>query len=265
MFNELADPLIIRAIIAGIAVAITAGVMGCFIVWRRMAYLGDSLAHSSLLGIALGLVIGVSPNIGVIISCAIFAILLLALQQRKILATDTLLGILAHSGLAIGMVVVSLMDVNFDLHSYLFGDILSVTSNEIFWIYLGAILTLSLLCYNWSSLVLITIHQDLARSQGIKVVYINLVLTMLMTIVVALSINIIGILLITSMLIIPDASARQLAKSPQLMAVISATFGMLAVIIGVISSFYLDTPSGPTIVSVAVLIFIVVAVFRGRV
>ena len=98
------EPFILRAVIAGIGVAIIAGAIGCFVVWRKMAYFGDSLAHSALLGVALGLVLGISTNLGTIIICSIFAIVLIWLQQKKILATDTLLGILAHSALSVGTV-----------------------------------------------------------------------------------------------------------------------------------------------------------------
>ena len=124
------EPFLIRATIAGIGVAIIAGAIGCFVVWRKMAYFGDSLAHSALLGVALGLVLGISTNLGTIIICTLFTILLIWLQQKQILATDTLLGILAHSALSIGMVTLSLLEKSVDLHSYLFGDILAVTTSE---------------------------------------------------------------------------------------------------------------------------------------
>ena len=104
------EAFIIRAIIAGIGVAIIAGAIGCFVVWRKMAYFGDSLAHSALLGVALGLVMGISTNLGTIIICSIFAVVLIWLQQKNILATDTLLGILAHSALSVGMVTLSLLE-----------------------------------------------------------------------------------------------------------------------------------------------------------
>jgi len=164
------ESLIINTLIAGIGVAIVAGVVGCFIVWRNMAYFGDSLAHSSLLGIALGLVFGVGANIGVMAICLTFALLLVFLQQRKILATDTILGILSHSALSIGMVVISLLEIKFHLHSYLFGDILTVMPSEILWIYIGGAFILSAIIINWSSLILMTISEDLAKSENIKTI-----------------------------------------------------------------------------------------------
>ena len=139
------EPFLIRAIIAGIGVAIITGAIGCFVVWRKMAYFGDSLAHSALLGVALGLVLGISTNLGTMIICSVFAILLIWLQQKKVLATDTLLGILAHAALSIGMVTLSLMERSVDLHSYLFGDILAVTKHEIFLIVFGGLVVLTFL------------------------------------------------------------------------------------------------------------------------
>ena len=252
---------IIRAIIAGIGVAIIAGAIGCFVVWRRMAYFGDSLAHSALLGVALGLVMGISTNLGTIIICSIFAISLIWLQQKKILATDTLLGILAHSALSVGMVTLSLLERSIDLHAYLFGDILAVTSTEIYFILFGGFFVLIFLYFNWSSFVLMTIDEKLARAEGINVVVNQLLIMLLMTIVVAVSFKIVGLLLITSLLIIPAATARQLARSPELMAIISSILAVIAVILGIYSSLILDTPSGPSIVVASTLIFITIYIF----
>ena len=255
------EPFIIRAIIAGVGIAIIAGAIGCFVVWRKMAYFGDSLAHSALLGVALGLVTGISTNLGTIIICSIFAIVLIWLQQKKILATDTLLGILAHSALSVGMVTLSLLEKSIDLHSYLFGDILAVTSAEIYFILFGGSFVLIFLYFNWSSFVLMTIDEKLARAEGINIVFYQLLIMLLMTVVVAVSFKIVGLLLITSLLIIPAAAARQLAKSPEKMAAISSLLAVLSVAIGVYSSLYLDTPSGPSIVVASTIIFITISIF----
>ena len=255
------EPFILRAVIAGIGVAIIAGAIGCFVVWRKMAYFGDSLAHSALLGVALGLVLGISTNLGTIIICSIFAIVLIWLQQKKILATDTLLGILAHSALSVGMVTLSLLERSVDLHSYLFGDILAVNSLEIYYILCGGFFVLIFLYFNWSSFVLMTIDEKLARAEGINVVINQLLIMLLMTIVVAVSFKIVGLLLITSLLIIPAASARQLTHSPELMAGVSSVLAVFSVILGILGSIYFDTPSGPSIVVMSALMFVVVSIF----
>ncbi len=250
------DPFILRALLAATGVALIAGVMGCFVVWRRMAYFGDSLAHSALLGVALGLISGLGSNIGILIICILFASLLLFLQQKKLLATDTLLGILAHAGLSIAVVVISLANIRINLQGYLFGDILTVTFAELAWIYGGGALVLGLLIWRWSGLVLMTINEDLARAERINVFFNHLLLLILMSVVVAISIRITGILLMTSMLIIPAATARQFASTPVMMAIMAAIFGIVAVFIGLYGSLWLDTPSGPSIVASAALIFL---------
>ena len=250
------DDFILRAIAAGIGVALIAGTLGCFVVWRRMAYFGDSLAHSALLGIALGLLYNINTNLGTVIICSLFAIILVWLQQKRILATDTLLGILAHAALSIGMVAISFVDqTSFNLHSYLFGDILTVTPNDLYWIYGGGIIVFALLIKNWSSLTLITINEDIAKAEGVKTLLMNFLLMFLMTIVVAVSIRIVGILLITSMLIIPAATARHLSRSPESMAITASLLGVIAVLLGVFGSLHFDTPSGPSIVTASAFIF----------
>lgn len=251
------DDFIIRALLGGLGIAIIAGIMGCFVVWRKMAYFGDSLSHSALLGIALGLVSGLDVSFSTILVCSGFALMLVWLQHKRILATDTLLGILAHAALSIGMVSISLLQARIDLHAYLFGDILTVTSNELYWIYGGGVIILTCLILNWSKLVLMTIHEDLALAENIRVFWNHLLLMFLMTILVAVSIRIVGILLITSMLIIPAATARQLARSPESMAIIASMLGMMAVCIGLTASIYYDTPSGPSMVAASTLLFMI--------
>ena len=250
------DDFIVRAALAGVAVAVIAGVLGCFVVWRRMAYLGDSLAHTALLGVALGILYGIGPNLATLLVCSAFAVLLVMLQQKRLLATDTLLGILAHAGLAIGMLTISLLDrPSFDLHGYFFGDVLTVTWPELAWICVAGAVVLPLLSVNWSSLVLMSIHDDLARAEGVKVFRMHLLLMFLMALTIAVSFRVVGILLITSMLVIPPATARQLVRSPEAMALSATLISVVAVVVGIWGSIELDTPSGPSIVVTMVLLF----------
>ncbi|MFK7866375.1 MAG: metal ABC transporter permease [Alphaproteobacteria bacterium] len=250
------EPFIIKALLAGIGVALITGVLGCFVVWRRMAYFGDSLAHSALLGIALGIATGINLNAATLMVGASFALLLLWLQRRKLFATDTLLGILAHAALSFGMISLSLQGERINLHGYLFGDILSVGSTALIWIYGCGLFVLLLLWRFWDKLILITLHEDLASAEFTNPFYMQILLMLLMTLVVALSLHIVGILLITSMLIIPAATARQFARSPEQMALLSVIFGVMAVCAGMIASFFLNTPTGPTIVASCASLFI---------
>ena len=260
MTSLLGDSFLAKALAAGLGVAIIAGVTGCFVVWRRMAYFGDSLAHSALLGVVLGLAIGVGANFGTVVVCITFATLLLLLQHRKLLATDTLLGILAHAALSISLVAMSLLQQNINLHAYLFGDILTVSTQELWLIYGGGAVALMIMLLNWSSLVLMTVCEDLAVAENVKVLRNKILLMLVMTIVVAVSIRIVGILLISSMLIIPAAAARQLTRSPESMAATSAVLGMVATVAGLHASVQLDTPSGPTIVATAAALFVAACV-----
>lgn len=256
------DDFIIRALVAGIGIALVAGPLGCFIVWRKMAYFGDSLAHSALLGIALGLVSGISTNLSTLLVCSLFAVLMVWLQQRKLFSADTLLGILAHGALAGGMIALSLIpNVQFDLHSTLFGDVLSVTQQDLMWIYIGGAIVISLLFRFWDRLVLTTISADLAHAEGVNILHIQFLLMILMTIVVAISMRVVGILMITSLLIIPAATAGLVARSPRLMALFAASFGSIAVIAGISASNVTDIPSGPAIVATATFGFLLTLLF----
>ena len=220
-----------------------------------MSYYGESIAHSSLLGVGLGILLGTGINFGVIIICLLFGILFLWLQQSKILSTDTLLGVLAHLALSIGIIVISLNRIKIDIEAFLFGDILTVSSSDLWIMYLGVGITILLILINWSSLLLVTIDEDLARAEGINPIYINLLLTIVLTIVVAVSLQIIGLLLITAMLIIPAATSRRLANSPGQMAFIATLVGVISVISGIFLSVELDAPSGPSIVVISAILF----------
>ena len=255
--NKITDPFIIRGILAGIAVALISGLVGCFVVWRRLSYYGESIAHSSLLGAGIGILLGIGINIGVVVVCLFFGFIFLWLQQSKVLSSDTLLGVLAHVALALGIIVISFNKIKIDLHSILFGDILTVSSNDIWGMYVGVFLAIIFILLNWSSLLLVTVDEDLAKAEGINPLYMNLLLTSVLTIVVALSLQIIGLLLITAMLIIPAATARRLVNSPEIMVVVSTLIGIFSVIIGIYISVETDIPSGPSIVVVTAVLFFI--------
>lgn len=251
------EDFFVRALFAGIAVAMLTGPLGCFVVWRRMAYFGDALAHSALLGVALGLVLGIGSNMGIAIICFLFALLITLLQHYRMFATDTLLGILSHAALSLGLVVIGFMPLlRVDLNSYLFGDILAVQASDLWLILAVNVVVLSLLAWLWRSLLLITLQEDLARAEGVNALGMRLVFMLMMAMVIAVAIQLIGILLITSLLIIPAATSRLYARSPEGMAVLASLLGIAAVIGGLGISFEYDSPTGPSIVVMATLLFI---------
>ncbi|WP_375740829.1 zinc ABC transporter permease subunit ZnuB [Pseudomonas boanensis] len=248
---------LLNALLAGLALALVAGPLGSFVVWRRMAYFGDTLSHAALLGVALGLMLDVSPTLAVTVGCVLLAVLLVTLQQRQPLASDTLLGILAHSTLSLGLVVLSFMsEVRIDLMGYLFGDLLAVSDMDLAWILGGSALVLVALILMWRPLLAITVHEELARVEGLPVAAIRLGLMLLIAVVIAVAMKIVGVLLITSLLIIPAAAAQRHARSPEQMALGASVLGLLAVCAGLSLSWFKDTPAGPSIVVSAATLFL---------
>ena len=265
MDRPMVDDFVIRAWLAGIGVAMIAGPLGCFVVWRRMAYFGDTMAHSALLGVALGLVAGVDPGLGIIVTALAVALCLLAFRRAGRIADDTLLGILSHAALSLGLVAISLLSwVRLDLMGYLFGDILAVTPADLVWIYAGAAVVLALLAWIWRPLLALTIDEDLARAEGISVFRTQFIFMLLIAATIAIAMKIVGILLITSLLIIPAAAARRLARTPEQMALAAAIAGALACTLGLWGSLGFDTPSGPSVVLAAVVLFIASLLLRPR-
>jgi zinc transport system permease protein len=252
------DEFLLRALLGGSGVALAAGPLGCLIVWRRMAYFGDTLSHSGLLGVALGILLSVQQGLAVIMICLVLAVLLVFLEQhQRHLATDTLLGILAHTALSLGLVALALLEtVRVDLVSYLFGDILAVTSRDLYEIWGSGILALGMLTLIWRPLLSITVHEDLARVEGVPVFAVRLIFMTLIAVFIAVAMKLVGILLITSLMIIPAATARRFARTPEMMAGLAGLFGCLAVSLGLWSSLHWDTPTGPSIVVAASALFV---------
>jgi len=251
------DDFFSRALIAGIGLALITGPLGCFIVWRRMAYFGDTMAHSALLGVALSFLLNINLTLGVFVVAATVAVALLLLQRRNNLSTDALLGILSHSTLAIGLVIVAFMTwVRVDLMGFLFGDILAVSVWDIALIYGGGIAIVGALAMMWRPLLAATVNAELAEAEGLRPEVSRVVFMLLLASVIAIAMKLVGVLLITSLLIIPAATARRLSGTPEQMAVIAALLGALAVAGGLFGSLHYDTPSGPSIVVAALGLFL---------
>lgn len=245
------------ALVAGLGVAMATGPLGCFAVWRRMAYFGDTMAHSALLGVTLGLLLDINFNIAVTFVCLAIALILVALQRNRQLASDTLLGILSHSTLALGLITISVAGpARLNLTGYLFGDILATSQADLIAIWLVAALVIGTLTWLWRPLLAITVHEDLAHVEGVKVALVRTALMLLMALVIAIAMKVVGILLITALLIIPAAAARRLTHTPEQMAVTASVIGALAVSGGLAASYLWDWPAGPAIVLSATAVFI---------
>ena len=252
------DDFFIRALVAGVGIAIVVGPLGCFVIWRRLSYFGDTLSHSALLGVTLAYSFSLNISLSVFIISAVVALLLINLQKRTKLAGDSLLGLLAHSTLAIGLVLIGFLSyIRFDLMGLLFGDILAVTIEDIALVWVGGFVILGILYFIWKSLFSATVNYDLSAAEGMKPEVSNFIFTLLLAGVIALSIKMIGALLITRLLLIPAATARNISNSPNQMVFLATLVGIISVIAGLFTSLELNTSSGPTIIVVALILFIV--------
>ena len=259
------DDFFTRALVAGIGLALTAGPLGCFIVWRRMAYFGDTMAHSALLGIALAFLLEIDLTVGVFIIAALVSLALIGLQKRGGLSADALLGILSHSALALGLVIIAFMSwVRVDLMSFLFGDILAVSKADIAFIWAGGAAVLGILAWLWRPMLAATVSDEIALAEGMAPERTRLIFMLLMALVIAIAMKLVGVLLITSLMIIPAATARRLAVTPEQMAVLASIIGALAVTGGLFGSLKFDTPSGPSIVVAALGLFLLTMIFYAR-
>jgi zinc transport system permease protein len=253
---SLLDDFLWRAALAGIGVAVAAGPLGCFVVWRRMAYFGDATAHAALLGVSLALATELPVVLGVALAAHATA-LTVALATGRTYAMDPMLGVASHGALAAGLVALSMMPgLRVDLMGYLFGDILAVSRGDLAVIWGGAALILALLAWRWRGLLLATLSADMAAAAGIVAARERLVLTVALALLVAVALKVVGVLLITAMLIVPAAAARAFARTPEAMAAIAVAMGTLAAVAGLAGSFRLDTPAGPSIVVAAVALML---------
>jgi len=250
------DDFLVRAALAGLAVAIAAGPLGSFVVWRRMAYFGEATAHAAILGVALALALSTSIFLGTLMAAFAMALAVTQLSGRG-LAVDTALGVLAHAALAVGLVAVSFLpSVRVDLSAYLFGDILAVGRPELAVIWAGALAVLALLLWRWNALLTATVSEELAKASGLDPARERLGLTVALALVVAVAIQVVGALLIVALLIIPAAASRPLVRSPEQMALAATGVGAMAALAGLWGSLAFDTPAGPSIVVAATLLFV---------
>ena len=258
------DSFILYALAAGFALALVVGPLGSVVVWRRMAYFGDTLAHAALLGVALAIAAEQLPMVGVGLIGVFIAIVLFWLEKQRDLSTDTLLGILSHSALALGLIVLSVIQAqgfNINLMSYLFGDLLAIGSSDLVLMYASVVVILLVFSQIMSSLISISVNEDLARVDGIAVEKIRFIFMILLAIVIAVALKVVGILLITALLLIPAATARLYSKSPKQMVVTSVLVAIVAVVLGLYASLSFDFPTGPAIVVCAAALFFVSRIF----
>ena len=251
------DDFFIRALVAGIGIALVTGPLGCFVVWRRLSYFGDTLSHSALLGVTMAYSLEFNIAVSIFFISSIIALILIQLQKKTNLPSDALLGLLAHSSLAVGLVVIGFLSfIRFDIMGLLFGDILAVNKQDLLTIWIGGALILLVLKVIWKPLFASTVNYELAEAEGLNPDRAKAIFTILLAAIIAISIKLVGVLLITGMLIIPTAMSRNLSDNPKKMVLFSIIGGMMSVLIGLFSSLEFNTPSGPSIIAAALLLFV---------
>jgi zinc transport system permease protein len=259
------DDFFTRAVLAGLMLALVVGPLGCFVVWRRLSYFGDTMAHAALLGVALSLVLSVNVMLAVFVVALVVALTILTVQGRAQLPTDALLGLLSHGALAIGLVALSFMTwIRFDLNGLLFGDLLAVSRSDLAVLLIGGASVIGILVIFWRKLFAVAVSREIAAAEGIDPHKMDLLFMVLLAGVVAVAIKLVGALLITAMLIMPAAAARRISVSPIVMAVAASAVGAVSVLSGLYASLAWNTPSGPSIVVAAALLFVLSLALPNR-
>jgi zinc transport system permease protein len=252
-----------NALITGILIAITCGLLGVFLVLRRYALIGDGLAHLSFGGVATGLIFGIKP----ILAAAIFSVLgsigILKLVEKAKIHGDSAIGILSQTSLGLGIFVISITQgVNVDIMSYLFGSILAVTTTETITALTLTMMTIIFIKTNYKSLLSMTFDEETAKITGINTKTLNMTLMILTALVIALSMRITGLLLISALIIIPAVTATIIAKSFKQTLILSALISTISVITGIILSYYIDAATSGTIILTTFTIFATTLIYK---
>lgn len=251
------------ALVGGSAVALIAGPFGSLMVWRRLSYLGDTISHSGLLGVTLALILNMNITLGVCAIALVVSLVLFRLQRGASLASDTVLGLLSHTLLALGLLLLSLFQsIRVDILGFLYGDILAITWQDVRLMVLGGCVMLAVLLRIWTALLRITLQPELAAVEGVRVGTIEAIFLALLAVVVAMAMKMVGVLLITALMIIPAATARFFAKTPLQMVLQACGWGVLAVLLGIAASHFTDVPTGPAIVVAAAVQFLLVGIMN---
>ena len=262
MTENIFDPLLLKLFFAGFGIAISAAVIGVFVLWKKMAYFSDAISHATIFGLAFAAIIEVMPIYGVIFCSIIFCLLMFYLAHQKFYSNDVVIGISSYILLALGLILIAVFSVNVNLHLYLFGDLLVINNSDIFLIYFSLIIVLIAVFCGYKKMLMICINDDLAKISGIKTDKIQLQFLLLLAFLVAILVKIIGILLITSMLVMPAAIARIYAKNPLAMIILSIIFAIISVALGIISAFIFDLPIAAAIISLMAVILIFSFLFK---
>jgi len=253
-------PFMQRALLAGVALGLVLPFLGVFVTLRRMSFFGDGIAHATLAGVAIGLIAGFSPfiaalGIGVLFGAAVFV-----LERKTNISSDALIGVLFTGGLALGVVLISLQHgYQPELLSFLFGSILSVSSQDLAIILVFSAAILILLQKFLRQFTLLAFDKDTAWLCGVRVELLDLLFYVLLCVSIVLGVKLLGIILVSALLIIPPTVAKMLAPSFKTLILGGVVAGEVFIVLGLILSYLLDIPSGATIILVGIVVFLLVA------
>jgi len=243
------EPFLLRAFIAGIGLAVIAAPLGCIVVWNRMAYFGETIAQAGLIGVAMALAFDINVTAGVAAVAVFAGLLVFALSRQRVVPIDSVLGLMHYGALSLGIIATAaLAGPSVDLMGYLFGDIFAIAPGDIYWIYGGGAVVLAVLYGLWPHLIRLAVHEELAVAEGVRRALIRPAFILLLALTIAVSIKIVGILLVIAFLIVPAVAARPFARSPEMMALLAAAIAVTAVVLGLQASWSFDAPGGPAIV-----------------
>lgn len=263
ILNFLQYSFIQKAFFAGSFVAIICAALGLFLVLRKMSLIGDGLSHVSFGAIALGLFFGIYPYYIAIPLVIIASIVILKISEKAKIYGDAAIGIVSAIGIAGGVILVSLSKgFNVDLFSYLFGNILAISRGELILLILLSLTVLATIGFFYWDLFSATFDEEYAKTTGIKINFINSLLTILTALTVVLSIKVVGIMLVSALLILPSVTALQISKGFKTAMLIGAIVSVVSVFLGITLSFFLDIPTGATIVLINVLFFLLALMIK---
>jgi zinc transport system permease protein len=248
--------LLLPAIVAGLLIALASGLLGCFVLWRNMAFFSDTLAHSAVLGTGLALLAGFDPMAGLVGYGAAVALVMARFDSTLSIGSDTLLAIIAHASLACGILLLPLTGSTIALESLLFGDILSIGLREVALAALVCLTIAALVAWRFTELVDLAIDEELAACEGVKVAPLKRMLFLALAALVAVAVQLVGVLLISALLLIPAATARSIARTPLQMALFAPLIGMAVVALGLLAAYHANLAAGPAMVVTATLLWI---------
>lgn len=253
----------INAFVGILLIAPLMGILGTMAVNNKMAFFSDALGHSAFTGIALGVILGIENEMISLIAFGVFlALVITKVKNKGNASSDTVISVFSSTAVAVGLLVLSYGGAFSKYSAYLVGDILSITESEILWLFITLICVIIVWSVIYNKLLVISVNRELAASRGIKTYFYENLFVVVVAVVVMMSIKWVGILLINSLLILPAAAARNIAKNSRQHLVLSVVISLICGIAGLLISFYNDTSAGATIVTVSAAIFFTTYVFR---